>query len=396
MKKMLFVYNPTSGKGQIRFNLARIIERFSAADYDVTVYPTKAAMDAARTISTRADEFDIVVCCGGDGTLDEVVTGLMESGAGCPVGYIPCGSTNDFAVSVGIPRQMEQAADTILKGVPFRCDLGRFNDKDYFVYVAAFGLLTDVSYQTKQELKNVLGHAAYIIEGVKRLGSWRSYRVEIESEEFTDSGDFIYGMVSNSDSVGGIKGLPGKDVELNDGLFEVMLVRTPADLMDWQKTISALLSGEGNGDNVIRFKTRRLLVRSEEPLAWTRDGEDGGEHTLVELENMHRVFDIVTDAQKSSGEVLDEAIQEIAAADAEADAASVASAAENSGSETDAGICPDAEGSGSETDEASGLPGGMEACLPGSVSPLRENVLREKELLAEFVRSLTEKKPELS
>ncbi|MCD7814441.1 MAG: YegS/Rv2252/BmrU family lipid kinase [Lachnospiraceae bacterium] len=294
MKKMLLVYNPKSGKGQIRFSLSKIVERFSAADYEVTVYPTKAAMDATNITRTRAADYDMIVCSGGDGTLDEVVTGLMESGVRRPIGYIPAGSTNDFAGSVGIPRQMERAADTVVEGRIFQSDIGRFNSSDYFVYVAAFGLLTDVSYQTKQELKNVLGHAAYIIEGVKRLGSWRSYAIQFESEEMSGSGDFIYGMVANSHSVGGFKGLPGTDIELDDGLFEVMLVRTPTDLLDWQKMLSALLTSEESNDNVIRFKTRRLLVRSEEPLAWTRDGEDGGEHLAVELENLPRTLDIMT------------------------------------------------------------------------------------------------------
>ncbi|MCD8397467.1 MAG: YegS/Rv2252/BmrU family lipid kinase [Lachnospiraceae bacterium] len=294
MKKMLLVYNPKSGKGQIRFSLSKIIERFSAADYDVTVYPTKAAMDATDITCTRAADFDMIVCSGGDGTLDEVVTGLMESGVRRPIGYIPAGSTNDFAASVGIPRQMERAADTVVEGRVFQSDIGRFNGSDYFVYVAAFGLLTDVSYQTKQELKNVLGHAAYIIEGVKRLGSWRSYSIQFESEEMSGSGDFIYGMVANSHSVGGFKGLPGTDIELDDGLFEVLLVRTPGDLLDWQKMLSALLISEESNEHVIRFKTHRLVVRSEEPLAWTRDGEDGGEHLEVELENLPRTLDIMT------------------------------------------------------------------------------------------------------
>ncbi|MCD7735920.1 MAG: diacylglycerol kinase family lipid kinase [Lachnospiraceae bacterium] len=303
MKKMLFVYNPKSGKGQIRFSLSRIIERFSAADYDVTVYPTKAARDAAQTTCTRAADYDIVVCCGGDGTLDEVVTGLMMSGVHRPIGYIPAGSTNDFAGSIGIPRQMERAAETVINGELFQCDIGRFNGQDYFVYVAAFGLLTDVSYQTKQELKNVLGHAAYIIEGVKRLGSWKSWSLQIESEECSCSGDFVYGMVSNSNSVGGFKGLPGKNIELNDGLFEVMLVRTPVDLFDWQKTIGALLVNDENNENIIRFKTHHLTVRSEEPVAWTRDGEDGGEHLCVELENMPRVLGIMAGGQLDSSEM---------------------------------------------------------------------------------------------
>ncbi|MCD7716466.1 MAG: diacylglycerol kinase family lipid kinase [Lachnospiraceae bacterium] len=302
MKKMLFVYNPKSGIGQIRFSLSKIIERFSAAEYDVTVYPTKAPGDATQTVCARAAGYDIVVCSGGDGTLDEVVTGLMESGVSRPIGYIPSGSTNDFAGSIGIPRQAERAADTVVTGEPFQCDIGRFNGNDYFVYVAAFGLLTDVSYQTKQELKNVLGHAAYIIEGVKRLGSWRSCSLEIESDAFSGSGDFIYGMASNANSIGGFKGLPGKDVELNDGLFEVMLVRTPMNLQDWQKTINALLMNEKSNDNVIRFKTHRLVIRSNEPLAWTRDGEDGGEHTCVELENMPRVLTIMAGGQVAAAD----------------------------------------------------------------------------------------------
>ncbi|MCD7745097.1 MAG: YegS/Rv2252/BmrU family lipid kinase [Lachnospiraceae bacterium] len=306
MKKMLFVYNPKSGKGQIRFNLSRIIERFSMADFDVTVYPTKAVRDAAQTVCARAADFDMIVCSGGDGTLDEVVTGLMESGVRRPIGYIPAGSTNDFAGSIGIPRQMERAADTIVSGEQFCCDIGHFNDRDYFVYVAAFGLLTDVSYQTKQELKNVLGHAAYIIEGVKRLGSWRSYSIEVESDEFCGNGDFIYGMVSNSNSVGGIKGLPGRDVELDDGLFEVLLVRTPVDLIDWQQTIGALLMNDESNKNVIRFKTRCLVIRSEEPVAWTLDGEDGGEFCTVKLENLHRVLDIMAGAGRELHEPADE------------------------------------------------------------------------------------------
>lgn len=299
MKKMLFVYNPKSGKGQVRTGLAAIIETFSAADYDVTVYPTRQAMDACETVQSRAGEFDLIVCSGGDGTLDEVVTGLMESGVSRTVGYIPTGSTNDYAVSIGIPRQMEQAASVIIDGAPFACDIGKFNEKDYFVYVAAFGILTDVSYQTKQELKNVLGHAAYIVEGMKRIGSWRAYAMEIESEEFSGRGDFVYGMITNSNSVGGIKGLPGKDVALNDGLFEVMLVRAPQDLLDWQKIIGALLTNDESSQSVIRFKTRKLVITSDEPVAWTRDGENGGEHHRVELENMKQVLEIMTSTQAS-------------------------------------------------------------------------------------------------
>ncbi len=298
MKKLLFLYNPKSGRGEIRHSLAKIIEQFSAAHYDVVVYPTKSIGDAVLTVRERAAEFDLLVCSGGDGTLDEVVTGLLESGVQRPLGYIPSGSTNDFAGTLGIPHQKEQAAELILKGNPFQCDIGRFNKENYFVYVAAFGMMTDVSYQTDQELKNLLGHAAYLIEGLKRLGKWQSYELEIESEEFTGKENFIFGMVTNSNSVGGFKGLPGTHVELNDGLFEVMLVRTPLDLTGWQNAIGALILNNQNSDSIIRFKTKRIVIRSEEPVAWTRDGEDGGKHCCVELENMPQMLTIMAGAQE--------------------------------------------------------------------------------------------------
>ena len=287
MKRMLFVYNPRSGTGQIRNQLSAIVETFSLAGYDVTVHPTSAGMDCANVVRERASQFDMVVCCGGDGTLDEAVSGLLDNGADCPLGYIPAGSTNDFGNSLGIPKQMDKAAAMIVNGLPFSCDIGQLNN-DYFVYVAAFGFMTDVSYQTNQELKNVLGHTAYILEGIKRVGAWKTYHLNIESDEFTDEGDFIYGMISNSTSVGGIKGLPGKDVDLDDGLFEVMLVRSPQDLADWSDVISAIVLQNNNSKNVIRFKTRRLTVSSDEPVAWTRDGEDGGAHRCAQITNLPR------------------------------------------------------------------------------------------------------------
>lgn len=295
MEKLLLVYNPRSGKGLIRNNLSSIIETFSKNDYDVTVYPTKKERDACETVEQRASEFDLIVCSGGDGTLDEVVTGLMNSGEKKTVGYIPSGSTNDFGSSIGIPRQMTRAAELIMEGQPFACDIGKFND-DYFVYVAAFGLMTDVSYQTPQDMKNALGHVAYILEGMKRMGSWRSCHLKVESDEFAEEGEFVFGMITNSDSVGGFKGLPGKNVELNDGLFEVMLVRAPKTLIDWQDAITAVLTSDRSNRMVARFKTEKIVIESDEPVAWTRDGENGGEHTRVELTNMKQVLQIIADS----------------------------------------------------------------------------------------------------
>lgn len=297
MKKLLFVYNPKSGKGQIKFHLSTILEIFAAAGYEITVYPTKGVLDGCQAVQERAEIFDRIVCSGGDGTLDEVVTGLMHSGYRRTIGYIPAGSTNDFAVSIGISRHMEHAAREAVSDETFCCDIGRFND-EYFVYVAAFGAFTSVSYQTDQELKNVLGHAAYIVEGVKQVGSWKSYSMKIESEEFSDEGKFVYGMISNSNSVAGIKGLPGKNIELNDGYFEVMLVREPQNLTDWPEIVAALLTQDETSRNVVRFKTRKLTITSEEPIAWTRDGENGGQHTKVEMENLQEVLEIAVPQAK--------------------------------------------------------------------------------------------------
>lgn len=295
MKKMLFIYNPKSGQGQIRNHLSAILEKLSAGGYDLTVYPTKESMDACRIVCQRAGEFDLIVCSGGDGTLNEVVTGLMQEGITRCVGYIPAGSTNDFANSLGLPRQMDKAAQLIVDGTPFSCDIGKFNE-DYFVYVAAFGMFTDVSYQTKQEMKNLFGHAAYVLEGMKRIGNWKSVHLEVESTEYTGSGDFILGLIVNSNSVGGFKGLTGKDIEINDGLFEVLLVHTPANLMEWQEAITTVLLQNKSSRLVERFKTQRLTIRSEEPVSWTRDGENGGEWTQVDVENLHQKLNIMVDA----------------------------------------------------------------------------------------------------
>lgn len=292
MKKMLFVYNPKSGKGLIRNHLSAVLETLSRAGFEVTVHPTRQSKDACEVVEERGSQYDLIVCSGGDGTLDEVVTGMMHSGNYRTIGYIPAGSTNDFGSNLGIPKQMEQAAELAVHGMPFACDIGKFNE-DYFVYVAAFGFLTDVSYQTNQDLKNVLGHTAYIVEGMKRVSSWRSYHLKIESEEFTDEGDFMYGMISNSNSVGGFKGLAGKNVELNDGLFEVMLVRTPQNLTDWPEVIGSLIMQDEKSRNVVRFKTNRLTVSSKQPVAWTRDGENGGEHTVVEMVNLPQALKIM-------------------------------------------------------------------------------------------------------
>lgn len=290
-KCMLFIYNPKAGKAQIKSNLLDIIDIFVKAGYEVTAYPTQGPGDAVRAVRERRDGYDIVVCSGGDGTLDEVVTGMMQCNEKLPIGYVPAGSTNDFANSLGIPRNMVKAADAVVNGRSFACDIGAFND-DTFIYVAAFGLFTDVSYETKQDIKNMLGHTAYLLEGVKRLSSIKSYWMKISYDDVCLEGEYIYGMITNSNSVGGFKGITGKDVELNDGLFEVTLIKKPANLLEMNNIITALMDRRVHSDAFRSFKTSRITIESDQEVAWTLDGEFGGDHYRAVIKNRNGALEI--------------------------------------------------------------------------------------------------------
>lgn len=280
-RKLLFIFNPHSGKGLIKNHLIGILDIMIKAHFDVTVHVTQCRGDARNRARLAAD-FDRIVCCGGDGTLDEVVTGLVESGADTTLGYIPAGSTNDFAVSLGIPKDMKKAAVLAVGKSPFACDVGSFNE-DYFVYVAAFGLFTAVSYKTSQQLKNIFGHLAYIMEGMKSLHDIPAHRMTVEREGQSFCDEFIYGMVSNSVSVGGFKGMTGKNVSLNDGLFEVTLIKKPRNPIELNEILGCLTRRIDDSDLIYSFKTDRLRIMSDKPVAWTRDGEFGGEQTEVNI-----------------------------------------------------------------------------------------------------------------
>lgn len=290
-RRMLFVYNPKAGKAQIKSNLIDIIDIFVKAGYEVTAYPTQGPGDAVRAVRERGKGYDIVVCSGGDGTLDEVVTGMMKCEEKLPIGYVPAGSTNDFANSLGIPRSMIKAADVVVNGQSFACDIGAFND-DTFIYVAAFGIFTDVSYETRQDIKNMLGHTAYLLEGVKRLSSIKSYRMKISYDDVCLENEYIYGMITNSNSVGGFKGITGKNVELNDGLFEGTLVKKPANLLEMNKIITALVDKRVHSDAFRSFKTSRITIESDQDVAWTLDGEFGGNHRKAMIENKNGALEI--------------------------------------------------------------------------------------------------------
>ena len=296
-KRMLFLINPKAGKAKIRNQLLAVMDIFTKAGYEVTVHITQCKQDAQRVVEEREDTYDILVCSGGDGTLDEVVTGMVKSRRSLPIGYIPAGSTNDFANSLKIPKNMQKAARAVVEGRAFHCDIGAFN-RDVFVYVAAFGMFTDVSYGTEQEMKNMLGHMAYILEGMKRLAAIKSYKMRFLYENTVIEGDFLFGTVTNSVSVGGFKKLTGKNVELDDGELEVTLVRRPANVADLNRLIASLLDRSMENELIYWFKTARLQAESEESVAWTLDGEFGGEHEKVLIEDYKQAMCIMVPADK--------------------------------------------------------------------------------------------------
>lgn len=282
------------GKEQIRSKLADILNIFAAKDYEITIYPTQKKGDATDIVEQRDGKYDLVVCSGGDGTLDEVVTGMMRSGKHTSIGYLPAGSTNDFARSLGLPKNMLQAAQVAVEGEDFPCDIGRFND-DYFAYIAAFGLFTEVSYETDQAIKNVLGHMAYLLEGMKRLSAIRSYPMRVTYEDKVIEDDFIFGMVTNSTSVGGFKRITGKNVKLDDGVFEVTLIKKPRNPMELNDIMVSLLNRDIDTDSMYCFCTAAVTFESAGKVAWTLDGEFGGNHELVKIENICQAVTIRTE-----------------------------------------------------------------------------------------------------
>lgn len=297
MKKLLFVYNPRAGKEMLKPRLSDVLDIFVKAGYEVTVHPTQAYRDAYYQIKEyEVGKYDLIACSGGDGTIDEVATGMMkrrEMGKDVvPVGYIPAGTTNDFAKSLHIPRKPLAAADNAVKGVPFPCDIGKFNDS-VFVYIAAFGIFTDVSYETDQAVKNVLGHMAYILEGAKRIFNIPSYKIKVEHDGEVIEDEFIFGMVTNSRSVGGFSNMVGKNIVFDDGLFEVTLIKTPKNPIALQEIIAALLIEQADTKHMYTFKTKKITFDSVEEIPWTLDGEFGGEQDYVEIENVQKAMEIM-------------------------------------------------------------------------------------------------------
>ena len=297
MKEMLFIVNPKAGRTTLKNCLVDVIDIFCKNDFNVRVYITQGVGDASRVVEEEGDRYDLIVCAGGDGTLGNTVAGFMESGLRKPLGYIPCGTTNDYAKSLEIPKESIEAAERIVKALPFSVDIGDMNG-NYFVYVAAFGIFSDTSYATPQNMKNILGHAAYVLQGIKSLVNVPTYNLKIEFDGQVYTGEFIYGMISNSVSIGGYRSIASKGVEFDDGLFEVVLVRkiqTPADL---QRIINALLLGDTNEKNMLAFRANHIIIESDTPIAWSLDGEYGGDTTNAEISIHNKAVDLLVQADE--------------------------------------------------------------------------------------------------
>lgn len=300
-KKLLFIFNPNAGKGFIKANLADIIDIFVKGGYDVSVRPTQAPMDAYNTVKEKGEEYELIAVSGGDGTLSEAIEGFLalpeDIRENIKIGYIPTGSTNDFAISLGIPKNALDAAQAIMDGELFQCDIGSFNDRK-FNYVAGFGAFTDVSYATPQETKNMFGHMAYIIEGLTRLPNLTSYAMKVDCDGEQYSGEFLLGMVMNTNSVAGIKGENFLRADLCDGLFEVLLIRNPANILDFQNAVAGMLKGDTEGKGYVLVKAKNVTFETEDNISWTLDGEYGGNAKQVSVSVIPKSVNFIVPPKK--------------------------------------------------------------------------------------------------
>lgn len=293
MKKMLFVMNPNAGQRKAGRWLSQMVAVFNQAGYEVTVFMTPGPGYAAELVRRRAPGVDTVVCCGGDGTFNETVAGILESGADVPIGYIPAGSTNDFAAGLKLSTDFLEAARTVVEGQPQSYDIGQFG-KRYFAYVASFGVFTRTSYATPQSLKNALGHMAYVLEGSRELSQIKKEHVRFETAEgAVIEDDFIFGAVCNATTVGGVLNLDPERVDLTDGKFELLLIRYPKDLTEVSECIRALKNQDYSCRLITFLSTTAVTVTARADMSWTLDGEQEPGHSRIEIKCLHNAIRLI-------------------------------------------------------------------------------------------------------
>ncbi len=291
-KNVLVIYNPRAGKNGAAEMLSDIVHNLRKENCRVTVYPVMEEYGSEDIIMEENGNFDYIMCCGGDGTLNHTINGLMRLDEKPYLIYLPTGSTNDFAASLGISKNVDITCHAINSSTPFYYDIGKFNSS-YFNYVAAFGAFTEVSYSTPQTQKNYLGHAAYIIEGIKRLPIGKYHTLTATANGETYSGDFIYGSVSNSTSVGGMSLAVKDEILMNDGLFEVILIRAPKTVADTQSLLTALMVKDFDNPFIEYFKTDSIHFEFEKETSWTLDGEFGGNVTECDVSVIPKAIGIL-------------------------------------------------------------------------------------------------------
>ena len=298
MKKMLFIMNPFAGQKMANKALSEILLLFSQAGYEVVTHMTTGQGDASVEAQRWADRMDLVVCCGGDGTLNEVITGVLRAGSTTPIGYIPAGTTNDFASSLKLSGNLLQAARDIVEGEPVAYDVGRFGQR-YFSYVASFGAFTKSSYVVPQNIKNALGHTAYVLGGISELSQIRNehIRMEIDGEVVED--DFLFGAICNSTSIGGILTLDPRQVDMGDGLFEILLVRAARNLEEIGECIRAVQSQKYNCEMITFRSARNIKIFANPNMPWTLDGEKEEGHQEVTVENLHHAIRLMQKKKES-------------------------------------------------------------------------------------------------
>lgn len=296
-KKVLLIINPCAGKNSRRIGALDIMSKLSSADFDFEVRTTRCQGDATTIVREIGADYDMIICCGGDGTLNETVNGLLKIDKRIPVGYVPSGSTNDLAATLGIPIRVSEAADLILSEKLNSYDVGSFNGR-YFNYVASFGAGVDIAYSTPQILKNLFGHAAYLINGfviriIPMLLNVRPVHMKIEYDGGVLEDNFYFGSFSNSTSVAGLFKI--NDIKLNDGYFELLLVRGMKRNTEAFSMLSKIIHQEYDGEKIILLRTKKVKITCDEEIPWTLDGEFGGNVGNVELEVVHNAFDIYSD-----------------------------------------------------------------------------------------------------
>ena len=288
MKKLMLIVNPSAGRGGYRYYFGEAMKTLADGGFRTELFFTGGPEDATEFARAYAAEFDAVACIGGDGTLSEVIAGLMKIPNPPPIGYIPMGTTNDVASTIGLPKNDTiGAARRIVEGTPHPFDVGGFGKDRYFAYIAAFGAFTEVSYATPQDQKRALGHLAYVLQGAQQLGKIEKLPVRVEYDDGVFEGELVYGSMSNSTSVAGIVRLRDEMVSLGDGMSELVLVQDPGTIDAYGEMITAVLTRSFDSKYLKVIQTRHARFIFDRPVAWTRDGEDGGKHRELELCNYH-------------------------------------------------------------------------------------------------------------